>query len=367
MDDNLNVKKGDPEYYIKYRPVFQVQGKISPNLAGRVAAAFALCYQVFKSSDSNFARSCLCSGERIYAAADTTPSGKLVTAAPYDYYPETEWRDDMELGAIQMYYATKAEHYLVEASNWAEAYISQGDADVINLYDVGGLAHYELFKALPSASSETSGIPAPMGLITRQRLVDSITDLLAEGVANAKKDPFHFTDQYNSGDDLVPHAFGFTLLANLWKEMSSRGNSQKFTPWEQRQFDWIFGANAWGSSFVVGGVAKDLGKGARLGGVFPFCLQHQVANLIGSLNGLPPLLLYGAVVDGPSLAQNFDDLGTPDGARKCPPKGGVDPFAPFDARGVKYEDNVAAWPSVEPADDYTITGILLFARYVDGM
>jgi endoglucanase len=39
------VAGGDAEYFIKYRPVFRAAAPgapISPNLAGRVAAAFAL-------------------------------------------------------------------------------------------------------------------------------------------------------------------------------------------------------------------------------------------------------------------------------------------------------------------------------------
>ena len=45
----------DPRYrYIRNRPVFQAGppgSPISPNLAGRDAAALALCYQVYRASD----------------------------------------------------------------------------------------------------------------------------------------------------------------------------------------------------------------------------------------------------------------------------------------------------------------------------
>lgn len=54
-DDALNANPGDPNYFVEYRPVFVNQdaapaAQISPNLAGRVAAAFALCYQVLLRS-----------------------------------------------------------------------------------------------------------------------------------------------------------------------------------------------------------------------------------------------------------------------------------------------------------------------------
>ena len=66
------------------------------------------------------------------------------------------------------------------------------------------------------------------------------------------------------------------------------------------------GRNAWGSSFVVGA-----------GRVFPNCMQSQIANLSGSLNGRSPLQL-GATVDGPNPADVFTDLGLPGGAHSCP-------------------------------------------------
>ena len=43
-----------------------------------------------------------------------------------------------------------------------------------------------------------------------------------------------------------------------------------------------------------------------------------------------------------------------------------DPFKIFTGMGARYYDNVVAWPSTEPSDDYTALGIVLFAREVSG-
>jgi endoglucanase len=51
--------------------------------------------------------------------------------------------------------------------------------------------------------------------------------------------------------------------------------------------------------------------------------------------------------------------------RTCPPHGG-DPFKAFTGKGSRYMDNVIAWPSVEPADDYTALTTLVFALQVAG-
>ncbi len=88
-------------------------------------------------------------------------------------------------------------------------------------------------------------------------------------------------------------------------------------------------------------------------------MQSQIANLSGSLDGTPPIML-GATTDGPSDTGNFAGLGFQSGMRKCPPGGG-DAFRQFTGKGVRYLDNVIAWPSVEPADDYTSLTIVLFA------
>jgi endoglucanase len=52
------------------------------------------------------------SAKHIYAQAKTTSVAQLTTAVPFDFYPEGEWRDDMEFGAIQLYKATSQENYL---------------------------------------------------------------------------------------------------------------------------------------------------------------------------------------------------------------------------------------------------------------
>ncbi len=127
--DNFQ-ESGDPKpcdlyttYFICNRPVFPAgtAGKpISPNLAGRLAADFALCYQLNRAIDAAYANQCLKNAEEIFALADTsypdpaptvgsgTCSNCLLTIAPFDGYPENVWDDDMELGAAELYFALKS-------------------------------------------------------------------------------------------------------------------------------------------------------------------------------------------------------------------------------------------------------------------
>jgi endoglucanase len=92
------------------------------------------------------------------------------------------------------------------------------------------------------------------------------------------------------------------------------------------------------------------------GRTFPHCMQSEIANLAGSLTGTGRIQL-GAVTDGPSSPSNFAGLGTVSGMRVC----SAGRFGPFDTKSAEYEDNVVAWPSVEPADDYTANSLLAFA------
>jgi endoglucanase len=84
-------------------------------------------------------------------------------------------------------------------------------------------------------------------------------------------------------------------------------------------------------------------------------MQHQVANIAGSLDGSPPILA-GAAVEGPNGVTYSGSL---TGMRPCPPDG-VDTFAPFDSKAV-YLDNVESFSTVEPAIDLTASSPLAFA------
>ena len=65
---------------------------------GTLAADFAECFQVYDATNPALANQCLVYAEHIFDLADTAPSGNLLITAPFDFYPEGEWRDDLELG-----------------------------------------------------------------------------------------------------------------------------------------------------------------------------------------------------------------------------------------------------------------------------
>jgi endoglucanase len=361
----MNVQPGDQAYYVKYRPVFQIDSSqgaaVSPNLAGRLASSFGLCAQIFASTNPPYASICKNAAVSVFSLAQTNPAPNvLVTAAPYDFYPETEWRDDMELGAVELYYATGDASYLSTSGSWATAYIqvNNNSGDTINLYDVSGLAHYELYNAITKFSSESGKfqeISESHFGVTPAALLSNLQSQLNQAVSMSTSDPFQLGEAYDGGD-IVPHVIGLWLEASFFNEIATGSAiSGPYADFMNSQRNFIFGNNAWGTSFIIGA-----------GSMFPDCPQHQVANLVGSLNATSNPTSYnylrGAVVDGPSASANFQGLGIINTTLNCPTNPNFDPFKEFSGHGLRYWDWVGSWPSVEPADDYTVISLLTFAR-----
>jgi endoglucanase len=358
VDDTLGGT--DPTLiYIRNRPVFEAGpagSPISPNLAGRLTADFAACYQVFQVKNPSFANKCLVSAEHIFALANTNPTGNLLTTAPFDFYPEGEWRDDMELGATELYFAlagasgplpagvtqTNPNFYLKQAAHWANAYITgPGDAaDTLNLYDVSGLAHFELFRAIAEAGH-------PSGLeVSQKDLVKDIKKQLQNAQTTASTDPFGFGFPW-AAYDTATHGAGLSVMAQEYALLTGASR------WQTQSQKWaanILGTNAWGSSFIVGD-----------GAVFPDCMQHQVANILGSTDGSAPILA-GALVEGPNT---FAAKGFLDGMVVCPVDG-VNVYKKFNGNGSVYKDDEQSYSTVEPAIDLTAASFLMFSWQIAG-
>jgi endoglucanase len=359
--------------YICHRPVFvntaavnssgqiQAGAKISPNLAGRLAADFALCYHVYSSSNAAYANQCLSSAEHIFELANTAPSS-LLTVAPNSFYPETEWRDDMELGATELYFALQAcgtscpgpnlhpaSYYLSQAATWANAYITGPNdaADTLNLYDVSGLAHFELYRAITLAGN-------PSGLATTQAaLLADLQKQLNKAIAQSATDPFGFGFPW-SVYDTTSHGGGLAVMAAEYSFLNgpALNSGTSAATYAGRQLANILGANSWGVSLIV----KD-------GTTFPLCMQHQVTNLVpqppDNLNGP---FLAGAAVEGPN---GVTSNGTLSGMVTCPTNG-VDVYSQFNSSKAVFKDFVQSFPTVEPAVDLTASSFLAFSWQMAG-
>jgi endoglucanase len=384
---------GDPEpcdpytaFFICNRPVYLAApagAPISPNLAGRLSADFALCYQLNRTTNPSLAIRCLKNAEDIFALADTSypdpapavGSGTcrkcLLTSSPFDGYPENVWEDDMELGATELYLALHAaewdenlpaglrnndpNYYLRQAAQFAANYIKNiydaGYTDTLNLYDVSGLAHFELYGAL-----QIAGDPDGMA-VSKKEIRQQLLRQVGDAISQANADAWGFGYQWEYGDT-TSHGAGLAVMAS---EAYFLTQSQSYDTYSQRWLANVLGANAWGSSFIVGD-----------GSTFPNCIQHQVANLAGALDGTSggTPVLWGAAAEGPS---SYATSGVVEGMILCPANG-IDTFkifngndGPFNASNVAvYKDNMQSYSTTEPAIDLTSTSFLMWSWRMAG-
>ncbi|MGA8492192.1 MAG: glycoside hydrolase family 9 protein [Terriglobales bacterium] len=372
-------------FYICYRPGFiaaPAGSLISPNLAGRMAAAFAEYYQLYRTTNPTTAKQALRNAENIFALANTSlpdpansvgggncRSDCLLTIMPFDGYPETVWDDDMELGATELYFAlaaaegklpselpvTDPDKYLAEAAHYASRYITKiydsGDEDTLNLYDVSGLAHFELYRALGMAG-DASGLA-----VNRSTMLKALKRQLGVAITQSGKDAWGFGIPWQYGDT-TSHGAGLSVMAN---ELYYLTSSNIYKSHAQKWLGNILGANSWGSSFIVGD-----------GTTFPNCIQHQVANLVGALDGTSggTPILWGAASEGPASAATSGRL---QGMKLCPANG-ADTFKIFNGNDGKYRrsqvavyrDNVQSYSTTEPAVDLTATSFLMFSWRMAG-
>jgi endoglucanase len=205
---------------------------------------------------------------------------------------------------------------------------------------VSGLAHFELYRAMALAGN-------PGGLATTQAaLLADLKKQLDKAVTQAATDPFGFGFPWGTYDT-TSHGAGLAVMANEYDNLT---NSSAYAAYANRWLGNILGSNAWGTSLIVGD-----------GSTFPHCMQHQVANLVGSLNGAEPLL-RGAAVEGPN---GIATKGALSGMIACPTNG-VDVFAQFNGNGAVFKDNVQSYSTVEPAVDLTASSFLAFSWTMAG-
>ena len=373
--------------FICHRPAFvagPAGSRISPNLAGRLTADFAVCYQLNRDRDPALANRCLKNAEDIFALADTSyadpaasvdsgscASGCLLTIIPFDGYPETVWDDDMELGATELYFALRCAQeghdlppgllhtdpmdYLKDAAQFAKRYITKiydaGNTDSLNLYDVSGLAHFELYRAFERAGN-------PGGLAVSQSSIrGQLLKQVDDAISQAATDAWGFGDVWNS--DTTSHGAGISVMASEARYLTG---SRKYDTYAQRWMANILGANPWGSSFIVGDGST----------TFPNCIQHQVANLAGALDGTSggTPVLWGAASEGPATAVTS---GVVSGMILCPANG-TDKFEIFNGNDgafnesqiAVYRDNMQSYSTTEPAIDLTSTSFLMWSWRLAG-
>ncbi len=284
--------------------------------AGKYASAFALGAQLFADRDVAFARRLRDRATAAYDIGRARP-GVCQTApgrAPY-FYEEDNWADDMELGATQLFQLTKSPRYLTEAAEYARLepvtpWMGADTANHYQWYPWHNNGHYELWRGGgPTEKSSAIGYYRE-GL---ERIARRANNGFRIGI------PFIWC----SANLMVSLA----TQARLYREMSG---DARFVDMEMAALDWIFGANPWGMSMVIG-IPKD--------GVFPRDPHSVVAKNLD-------VVLTGGLIDGPVYRSIYQNLR---GIHLIQP----DEFAAFNVGHIVYHDDMGDYSTNEPIMDGT--------------
>jgi endoglucanase len=342
--DDAPAAPGDATYYQRQRPVFRAADPgqpISPNLAGRVAAAFALAAQVEAAADPERARAHLDAAAQIFALADTHPASDLVTTQPRDFYPEDTWHDDLTLAATELGRAGTALHdpraagWERQATHWAQAVIDDEYTDTLSVYDVSALADAELGQLLTST-------PITGAEVSPNVLYRDLGARVAAGAGTAAHDPFGAAAG-SGGSDYAAQEFSYVATAELYRAATG---STRYAAFATAQRGVALGANGWGTSLVVGA-----------GTTYPACPHDPIADLTP---GRPEPV--GAVVNGPNSASRVRQVIAETRPSPCTHAAG---FAQFDRPDSVYTDDAGDSANTEPAIDFTATALFAFALTAD--
>ena len=284
--------------------------------AGKYASAFALGAQLLAQHDTAFSRRLRERAIVAYEIGRSRP-GACQTAparAPY-FYEEDNWADDMELGATQLFHLTRAPRYLAEALEYARLepvtpWMGADTAKHYQWYPWHNNGHFELWRAGGAAERATAVANYREGL---ERVARRADNGFRVGI------PFIWC----SANLLVSLA----TQARLYREMS--GDS-RFLEMEMAAVDWLFGANPWGMSMVIG-IPRE--------GVFPRDPHSVVAKNLG-------VVLTGGLIDGPVYRSIYASLR---GIRLAEP----DEYAPFNVGHIVYHDDLGDYSTNEPIMDGT--------------
>ena len=319
-----------PVYPCTGRPqgLFEAQNRATgkASTAGKYAAAFALGARLLPAGDSVLTAELRRKAVAAYAVGRASP-GVCQTApgtAPY-FYEEGNYTDDMELGAAELFALTGELRYLREALEYAAEepvtpWMGADTARHYEWYPWHNNGHYAAWRGASGADRERMASYYRQGL---ERVVARADNGFRMGV------PFIWCS-----NNLVA---SLATQAILYRRMTG---DTTFVAYENAAVDWLFGANPWGTSMVIG-LPGD--------GVYPRDPHHVVAKDLG-------VTLTGGLVDGPVYRSIFENLR---GIRLHE----ADEYAPFNSGRMVYHDDLGDYSTNEPIMDGTANlAYLLSAR-----
>jgi len=322
---------GQPQGLFKYKN--RATGVAST--AGKVSSALALGYQLLRNRQAGYVDQAYVSKLRQRAQSayrlGLEKPGNCQTApgrAPY-FYEEDNYVDDMELATVEQLNATGATG--AQATNWQNTalefarrepvtpWILNDTARHYQWYPFVNVGHAELAKRLPPKSRKT------------------VTDFYKSGIETVWK---------RASQNAFYRGVPFTWCSNnlttsfatqcFWYRQLT--NDAQFAALEQANFDWLFGCNPWGTSFVYGLPAN----------------ADTPSDPHSAFTHLKNYPIDGGLVDGPVRGSIYGNL---IGIALHEP----DEYAAFQSRVAVYHDDYGDYSTNEPTMDGTASLIYLLA------
>jgi endoglucanase len=306
---------GQPQGLFKYKN--RATGTAST--AGKFSSAFALGAMMLKPINKNYASLLQQKSVSAFEFGLKKP-GVCQTApgrAPY-FYEEDNWTDDMELAATLQ--PNKKDYALKMArQETVTLWLGADTAKHYQWYPFINLGHYELAKQLKG--------------VQRTELINYYKTGIEKVWQKAKQNAFYRGVPFIWCSNNLTTSFAIQCY---WYRTLTGDDS--FKELEQANFDWLFGCNPWGTSFVYG-----LPAGADT--------PTDPHSAFTHLKNYP---IDGGLVDGPVYGSIYKKL---IGITLYQP----DEYANFQSDLVVYHDDYGDYSTNEPTMDGTASLIYLLA------
>ncbi|KAH0954891.1 hypothetical protein HN011_010820 [Eciton burchellii] len=278
---------GRPEELNTPRPAYKIDAEHpGSDLAGEAAAALAASSIVFRNVDSEYSAKCLQHAKDLYRFADTY-RGFYHKAIPggQEYYESADYGDELAWAAAWLYNATAESKYLHDA-----------------------VQHYQHFHLdeRPNTffyNKKTAGVQMLLAQLTGQSGYQNAVRAFCDfSVRQQTRTPKGLLYIDKSGT--LSHAANVAFICLEAADSPEIGDSREYRRFAKEQIDYMLGGA--GRSYVVG-YGKDP----------PEQPHHSAASCPNrpAPCGWPeldrdmsnPQILYGALVSGPDVADQFQD------------------------------------------------------------
>lgn len=364
---NMRIPKLDSQYGKGYeRPVYfidgkpQQRGKFMNNTTGtsstaaKFSSVFSLAHTLYET-DSLFRKNSKRRGyyDKAVQALDFAKRIPGVTQtvsvrSPY-IYAEENWEDDMELANISIHNmfnqspgAADNGFWMVQALENAKKekltpWLGADTAKHYQWYPFINIGHYEVIKQLQSKKFGP-GVGYYKSFVKNfWDNADTVLGYYKQGIQKvwnkANRNAFYRGVPFIWCSNNLTTAFAIQCY---WYRTLS--NDRSFEELEQANFDWLFGCNPWGTSFVYG---------LPQNGDYP----QDPHSAFTHLKNYP---IDGGLVDGPVYGSIYKNL---IGITLYEP----DEYAEFQSDLVVYHDDYGDYSTNEPTMDGTASLIYLLA------